>query len=415
MKIAVRGGHNFQATGAAALIGETSEDRKVKDSVILYLRQEGHQVLDVTPGNCDQITDLRYGVKKAEEWGADLFISIHFDKAYDSYNGALGTGTWIYGTGGKAEIYARRIVNSIANGTGLKNRGVKINSKLYELRNTSMPAVIVEVCFCEATTDVAIYKSKGPKLIGELIAEGICNKDISSDDTTNQTQQPSVSLDGFYESSETRTNATIVGKGRIAVLNKNCQPIPDRYIDSLDRIFVLGIYPSLKFIEVVYPASGKMYHAYIDIENYNRVSFDYHFGYHNDNGDTYVWWNSDDVSEKEPEEILLPNYKASPMYRTNGWLRVTFYRADGNPSDGYVRYEGEQKERFYRKGKVVNVRTSLTVRAGAGTNYSAIGSLDSDESVDILEKVEGWYYIEYNTSNGKKKGYVSEKYIEIIQ
>ncbi|HHD2786135.1 TPA: hypothetical protein ACOTHR_003700 [Clostridium perfringens] len=105
--------------------------------------------------------------------------------------------------------------------------------------------------------DVAIYNSKGPKLIGELISEGICNNDIISDNTPSQTPQPLVSLDGFYESSETRTNATIVGNGRIEVLNKNCQPIPNRYIDSLDRIFVLGIYPSLKFIEVVYPASVK--------------------------------------------------------------------------------------------------------------------------------------------------------------
>ncbi|WP_283702932.1 N-acetylmuramoyl-L-alanine amidase [Clostridium perfringens] len=347
MKIAVRGGHNFQAKGASALIDETIEDRKVKDSVILNLRKEGHEVLDVTPGNCDVNTDLRYGVNKAEEWGADLFISIHFDKAYDSYNGALGTGTWICGASGQAEVYARRIVNSIANGTGLRNRGVKTNPKLYELRKTSMPAVIIEVCFCEATTDVSIYKAKGFNLIGELIAEGICNKDIKTDNIPSQTQS-SVSLDGFYESSETRTNATIVGEGRISVLNKNCEPIPNRYIDSLDRIFVLGIYPSLKFIEIVYPGSEKMYHAYIDIENYNRISFDYHFGYHNDNGDTYVWWNSDDVNKKEPDEILLPNYKASPMYRINGWLRITFYRADGNPSDGYVRYEGEQKERFYR-------------------------------------------------------------------
>ncbi|HHD2802348.1 TPA: N-acetylmuramoyl-L-alanine amidase, partial [Clostridium perfringens] len=69
MKIAVRGGHNFQAKGASALIDETIEDRKVKDSVILNLRKEGHEVLDVTPGNCDVNTDLRYGVNKAEEWG----------------------------------------------------------------------------------------------------------------------------------------------------------------------------------------------------------------------------------------------------------------------------------------------------------------------------------------------------------
>ncbi|HAT4350880.1 TPA: SH3 domain-containing protein [Clostridium perfringens] len=413
MKIAVRGGHNFQAKGASALIDETIEDRKVKDSVILNLRKEGHEVLDVTPGNCDVNTDLRYGVNKAEEWGADLFISIHFDKAYDSYNGALGTGTWICGAGGQAEVYARRIVNSIANGTGLRNRGVKTNPKLYELRKTSMPAVIIEVCFCEATTDVSIYKAKGSNLIGELIAEGICNKDIQTDNIPSQTQS-SVSLDGFYESSETKTNATIVGEGRISVLNKNCEPIPNRYIDSLDRIFVLGIYPSLKFIEIVYPGSEKMYHAYIDIENYNRISFDYHFGYHNDNGDTYVWWNSDDVNKKEPDEILLPNYKASPMYRTNGWLRITFYRADGNPSDGYVRYEGEQKERFYRKGKVINVRTSLTVRKGPGINYDNIGSLDPNENMSILEQVEGWYYIEYNTNHAKKRGYVSSKYVEEV-
>lgn len=413
MRIAIRAGHNFQATGASALITEVVEARKVKNSVMLYLKQEGHQVLDVTPGNCNQIRDLRYGVNKAEEWGADLFISIHFDKAYGSYNGALGTGTWIYGTGGEAEIYAKRIVNSIANGTGLKNRGVKINPKLYELRKTSMPAVLVEVCFCEATTDVSIYKLKGAKLIGQLIAEGICNKDIPIDDD-NQTSKDPISLEGFYESSETRTNATILGNKKIPVLNKNSQLIPNRYIESLDKIFVISVYPSFNYIEVVYPAGEKKYHAYIGIENYNRILFDYQFKYNNDNGDTYIWWNSEDVNIKEPDEILTPNYKASPMYRRNGWLRVTFYRSDRNPSDGYVRYEGAQKERFYIKGKVVNVRTSLIVRNGPGSNYSNIGSLNPSENVDILEKVDEWYYIEYDSYNKKKRGYVSAKYIEEI-
>ncbi|MDC4242706.1 N-acetylmuramoyl-L-alanine amidase, partial [Clostridium tertium] len=62
MKIAVRGGHNFQAIGAVGLIDETTEDRKVKDSVIKYLNQLGHTVLDVTPGNMDTNSDLVYGV-----------------------------------------------------------------------------------------------------------------------------------------------------------------------------------------------------------------------------------------------------------------------------------------------------------------------------------------------------------------
>ena len=96
MKIAVRGGHNFLATGSSALIDETTEDRRVKDSVIKYLRELGNDVLDATPGNMDSDSDLAYGVNKANNWGAELFISIHFNKAYNSYNGAIGTETWVY-------------------------------------------------------------------------------------------------------------------------------------------------------------------------------------------------------------------------------------------------------------------------------------------------------------------------------
>ncbi|MGU8434344.1 N-acetylmuramoyl-L-alanine amidase [Clostridium perfringens] len=223
-----------------------------------------------------------------------------------------------------------------------------------------------------------------------------------------------VSDNGFYRSDEERTNATIVGEGNIEVLDKNCKVIENRYIFSLDRVFVLGIYPASKYIEIIYPAGNEKYHAYISIENYSRISFDYHMQYKNDNGITYVWWDSEDVNVKEHNEELQPNQKASPMYRTGGWLRISFYREDGTPSDGYVRYEGEQKERFYRKGKVINVRTSLTVRKGPGTNYDNIGSLEPEENMDILGKEEGWYYIEYNTNHGKKRGYVSSKYVEEV-
>ncbi|MDZ4994567.1 N-acetylmuramoyl-L-alanine amidase [Clostridium perfringens] len=174
MKISERGGHNFQATGAVGLINETVEDRKVLAAAYKYTKAAGHDVLDVTPGNCDANTDLILGVNKAERFGAELFLSFHFDKCYDQYDGALGVACWICAEGGKAEEYARSIVNTIAAGTGLVNRGVKVNPKLYELRKTSMPAVIVEVCFCEATEDVRIYKEKGADLIGKLIAEGVC-------------------------------------------------------------------------------------------------------------------------------------------------------------------------------------------------------------------------------------------------
>lgn len=180
MKIAVRGGHNFQAPGSSALIDETTEDRKVKDSVIKYLRELGNDVLDVTPGNMDSDSDLAYGVNKANNWGAELFISIHFNKAYNSYNGAIGTETWVYSKRDNIkqdEEIALRIVNAIA-GLGFKNRGVKERIDLYELRSTKMASIIVEVCFVEATEDVALYKKLGPDTIGKAIAEAISNKKV---------------------------------------------------------------------------------------------------------------------------------------------------------------------------------------------------------------------------------------------
>lgn len=181
MKIAVRGGHNFLATGCSALIDETTEDRKVKDSVIKYLNQLGHTVLDVTPGNMDRDSDLIYGVNKANNWGADLFISIHFNKAYNSYNGSIGTETWVYSKvdNYNDEEYAQRIVDSIG-ALGFINRGIKEGTNLYELKATKMASVIVEVCFVEATKDVALYKKLGPDKIGQVISEAISNKKINN-------------------------------------------------------------------------------------------------------------------------------------------------------------------------------------------------------------------------------------------
>lgn len=180
MKIAVRGGHNFLATGCEGLINEVVEDRKVKDSIIKYLKQLGHEVLDVTPGNMDSDSDLAYGVNKANSWGADLFISDHFNKAYNSYNGALGTEVWIYSKSDNIildEEIGERIVKAMA-GLGFKNRGVKESKELYELRATKMASIIVETCFVEATEDVALYRKLGPDAIGKAIAEAISNKKL---------------------------------------------------------------------------------------------------------------------------------------------------------------------------------------------------------------------------------------------
>lgn len=188
-KIASRGGHTELCTGASALIDELTEDRKVTAAVIKYLRELGNEVLDVTPPvnyTSDEYQDLAYGVNKANEWGADLFVSFHFNKAYDSYNGALGSEVCVYST---HEI-AQRVVDALEE-LGFKNRGQKIRTGLYELKHTKMKAMIVETCFVEATEDVELYKKLGADAIGKAIAEAIVNGKDSENTTIIQKEEVS--------------------------------------------------------------------------------------------------------------------------------------------------------------------------------------------------------------------------------
>ena len=177
MKIAVRGGHCPKVPGARGILDELTEDRKVKDAVIKYLKKLGNEVLDVTPPDSISTSsaDLAYGVNKANNWGADLLVSIHFNKAYDSYNGALGSEVCVYST----HVIAQRVVDALGS-LGFKNRGQKVRTGLYELRNTSMKSMIVETCFVEATEDVELYKKLGSDTIGKAIAEAIVNGSLGN-------------------------------------------------------------------------------------------------------------------------------------------------------------------------------------------------------------------------------------------
>ncbi|WP_253198940.1 N-acetylmuramoyl-L-alanine amidase [Clostridium estertheticum] len=181
-KIAVRGGHNFACPGASAIIDETTEDRKIKDVVIKYLKLAGEDTLDVTPSNCGENEDLNYGTNAANNAKADLFIPIHFNKAYDSYNGKIGSEVWLNPNNATSVAVGNRIVNKLE-ALGFKNRGLKdgINGEhLHDIKASNMPSILVEVCFVEATEDVSLYKKLGADVIGKSIAEGIVGHTIGN-------------------------------------------------------------------------------------------------------------------------------------------------------------------------------------------------------------------------------------------
>lgn len=163
MIINVHAGHNPDgktACGAVGIIRESTEARNVKNEVIHQLNALRHTVYDCT---CDDGTSssnvLTKIVQKCNAHTVDLDISIHFNAgAGDTAGNAKTTGveTYIYSTSSKAKEAAEKVCAAIA-ANGFKNRGVKVNSKLYVLNKTKAPAMLIECCFVDDRDDVQLY------------------------------------------------------------------------------------------------------------------------------------------------------------------------------------------------------------------------------------------------------------------
>lgn len=88
----------------------------------------------------------------ANDWDADIFVSIHCNSA--EADEACGTETFAYDLdGGEGEKLATCIQDQIVDALTMVDRGVKANPKLYVLRYTAMPAVLVELGFISNAGD----------------------------------------------------------------------------------------------------------------------------------------------------------------------------------------------------------------------------------------------------------------------
>lgn len=166
MIINVHGGHSLKCRGASGLLDEVNEDRKVKNKVIELLRANGHTVYDCTDDNGkDQNSNLKAIVNKCNDHKVDLDVSIHLNAG-----GGTGTEVYVYSDNSKAKDEAERIVKNISNTLGIRNRGVKTSTKLYVLRKTNSPALLVECCFVDNVTDKAKWNADK---CAKAIVEGI--------------------------------------------------------------------------------------------------------------------------------------------------------------------------------------------------------------------------------------------------
>lgn len=172
MIINVHAGHSLKCRGASGLLDEVNEDRAVKNKVIVLLRNEGHTVYDCTDDNGkNQNSNLKAIVNKCNDHKVDLDVSIHLNAG-----GGTGTEVYVYNDNSKAKDEAERIADNISKALGIRNRGVKTSTKLYVLRKTNSPALLIECCFVDNAIDKVKWNADK---CAKAIVEGILNKSVN--------------------------------------------------------------------------------------------------------------------------------------------------------------------------------------------------------------------------------------------
>jgi hypothetical protein len=151
-KIVISSGHGLKVRGAAGIIDEVDEARRVTEALADALRFRGVDVITfhddkstTQSQNLWAITDFHNKQKR------DLDISVHFN-AFEQRSQPVGTEVW-YVT--QADL-AKHLSAAMAS-VGFIDRGAKYSNGLHFLNQTTMPSVLLEVCFVDSQADCDIY------------------------------------------------------------------------------------------------------------------------------------------------------------------------------------------------------------------------------------------------------------------
>ena len=115
-------------------------------------------------------TSLAARVNDANAWGADYFLSLHTNASENPAAG--GSEAFVYSRTSPAFPLAEDILQWMRYETGLRTRGVFVRPGLYVLRNTAMPAMLLELGFVSNPSEAALMRDN-PGVFARGIYRGI--------------------------------------------------------------------------------------------------------------------------------------------------------------------------------------------------------------------------------------------------
>lgn len=166
--IALDAGHGMKTAGKRCLKSldpnQTREwylNDRIMDKVEAMLAAYDCRVIRVGDTTGAKDVSLASRVKTANSAGADIYISMHHNAGL---SGRSGGGTVVFYSSSKPErgVQAQKLYEAIVSRTGLKgNRSQKVVKKgFYVIKNTKMPAFLVENGFMDSPMDVPFILSE---------------------------------------------------------------------------------------------------------------------------------------------------------------------------------------------------------------------------------------------------------------
>ncbi|RPJ97301.1 N-acetylmuramoyl-L-alanine amidase [Rummeliibacillus sp. TYF005] len=214
----ISSGHGDKVSGAIGILNEHNEAKKVVNRVYSILVDEyngkGYKYHETTATNQNQ--NLANIVSFHNGKTRDLDISVHFNSASAS---ATGTECLYY----DAKSLSAKMSKAMANALGIVDRGAKERKELYFLRNTSKPAILLEVCFVTSKKDAAAYHENFEDLC-QAIAKVIANE-LGYKKKVTTVSKPSVEAPSYYKS----------GTGLYRI-KKNCYAYRSVIFDKENRV-----------------------------------------------------------------------------------------------------------------------------------------------------------------------------------
>ncbi|MGL5753835.1 MAG: N-acetylmuramoyl-L-alanine amidase [Paraclostridium sp.] len=167
-------GHGGKDPGAIGKNNTKESDTVLKIGLLVKKILERSNEKVITTRENNTYYSLSQRCDKANKENCDYFISIHMNSSTNT--SAKGTETWVYNLNSKISTLGKTLTTNLSKNLNTPNRGVKESKQFSVLKNTKMPAIIIEIDFISSSqVETSCTKESYVQNTAQTIASTLLN------------------------------------------------------------------------------------------------------------------------------------------------------------------------------------------------------------------------------------------------